>query len=93
MTLYRAGLGSALDLFHAPAYTAPPWGVHPLVLTIHDVSGRRLVTLLHGPLGAGWRSTIWDGRTDTGRAVASGVYFVHLQGAGDARTRKLVRLD
>ncbi len=28
----------ALDVFHAPAYTAPLWGVHPLVVTIHDVS-------------------------------------------------------
>ncbi len=27
-----------LDLFHAPAYTGPLWGVHPLVLTLHDVS-------------------------------------------------------
>ena len=27
-----------LDVFHAPAYTAPLWGVHPQVVTIHDVS-------------------------------------------------------
>lgn len=32
---------SRLDLFHAPAYTAPVMGVHPLVLTIHDVSYER----------------------------------------------------
>ena len=30
-----------VDVFHAPAYTAPLWGVHPLVLTIHDVSYAR----------------------------------------------------
>jgi alpha-1,3-rhamnosyl/mannosyltransferase len=30
-----------LDVYHAPAYTAPLWGVHPLVLTIHDVSYER----------------------------------------------------
>lgn len=29
------------DLFHAPAYTAPLWGVRPLVLTVHDVSYAR----------------------------------------------------
>ncbi len=29
------------DVFHAPAYTAPPWGARPLVLTIHDVSYAR----------------------------------------------------
>jgi glycosyltransferase involved in cell wall biosynthesis len=30
-----------LDVFHAPAYTAPLWGVHPQVVTIHDVSYER----------------------------------------------------
>ena len=30
-----------VDLYHAPAYTAPPWGVRPLVLTIHDCSYER----------------------------------------------------
>ena len=30
------------DVFHAPAYTAPLWGVHPVVLTIHDVSYERV---------------------------------------------------
>lgn len=39
--LPRAARAAKLDVFHAPAYTAPPWGVHPLVLTIHDVSYAR----------------------------------------------------
>jgi alpha-1,3-rhamnosyl/mannosyltransferase len=30
-----------LDVCHAPSYTAPLWGVHPLILTIHDVSYER----------------------------------------------------
>jgi alpha-1,3-rhamnosyl/mannosyltransferase len=33
-----AARGAALDVFHAPAYTAPLWGVHPQAVTIHDVS-------------------------------------------------------
>ncbi|HEX6463669.1 MAG TPA: glycosyltransferase family 1 protein [Vicinamibacterales bacterium] len=33
--------GAGLSVFHAPAYQAPLWGVHPLVLTIHDVSYAR----------------------------------------------------
>ena len=39
--LPRAVRRAAVDVFHAPAYTAPLWGVHPLVLTIHDVSYER----------------------------------------------------
>jgi len=30
-----------LDVYHAPAYKAPLWGVHPQVVTIHDVSYER----------------------------------------------------
>jgi glycosyltransferase involved in cell wall biosynthesis len=36
-----AARGVPHDVFHAPAYTAPFWGVGPIVLTIHDVSYER----------------------------------------------------
>jgi glycosyltransferase involved in cell wall biosynthesis len=39
--LPRVAKRERLDIFHAPAYTAPLHGVHPLVLTIHDVSYER----------------------------------------------------
>ena len=39
--LPRAVSRVSLDVFHAPAYTAPLRGVHPLALTIHDVSYER----------------------------------------------------
>ena len=39
--LPRAARRMAFDVFHAPAYTAPLWGVHPLVVTLHDVSYER----------------------------------------------------
>lgn len=32
---------AGVDLFHAPAYTAPLWGSTPVVLSIHDVSYAR----------------------------------------------------
>ena len=34
--------GASVDVFHAPAYTAPLWGVHPQAVTIHDVSYERV---------------------------------------------------
>lgn len=37
----RAVRRAGVDVYHAPAYTAPPWGVRPLVVTIHDVSYAR----------------------------------------------------
>ena len=37
----RAARQAAVDLIHAPAYTAPFWAGVPVVLTIHDVSYER----------------------------------------------------
>ena len=39
--LPRAAAKAAVDLVHAPAYTAPFWAPVPVVLTIHDVSYER----------------------------------------------------
>ena len=40
-TIPLAARRARLDIYHAPAYTAPLWGVHPQVVTIHDVSYER----------------------------------------------------
>ena len=39
--LPRAAAEAAVDVLHAPAYTAPFWSPAPVVLTIHDVSYER----------------------------------------------------
>lgn len=39
--LPRAARRAAVDLFHAPSYTAPFGGPRPLVVTVHDVSYAR----------------------------------------------------
>lgn len=39
--LPRAARRAAVDIIHAPAYTAPFWSPMPVVLTIHDVSYER----------------------------------------------------
>ncbi len=39
--LPRAAKRAAVDVIHAPAYTAPFWSPVPVVLTIHDVSYER----------------------------------------------------
>jgi glycosyltransferase involved in cell wall biosynthesis len=40
-TIPLAARRARLDIYHAPAYTAPLWGVHPQAVTIHDVSYER----------------------------------------------------
>ncbi len=52
-------------------------------LTIFDLRGRRVATLVDGRvLAAGRQSLVWDGRDEQGQAVASGVYAARLT-AGD----------
>lgn len=63
-------------------------------LVLHDAAGRRVRTLLAGPLAAGRQRVVWDGHDDQGVALAGGVYFarVTLDGRGLAvRSLRLVR--
>ncbi len=51
----------------------------PVHLVVHDVSGRRVRVLARGAvLAAGRQEFIWDGRDETGRRLASGVYLYRL---------------
>lgn len=47
-------------------------------LTIHDVAGRLVCTLLAGVVPAGEHVVTWDGRTDLGNRAAPGTYFARL---------------
>ncbi|HEY2956285.1 MAG TPA: lamin tail domain-containing protein [Candidatus Eisenbacteria bacterium] len=47
-------------------------------LAIFDATGRRVRTLLNGPLAAGPQRVTWTGRDDVGRPAPSGVYFLRL---------------
>jgi hypothetical protein len=62
-------------------------------LAVHDLTGRRVRTLVQGHRAAGDHAVLWDGLDDQGRAVASGVYLVQLRGESfvDSRRATLVR--
>jgi hypothetical protein len=61
-------------------------------LVLHDVAGRRVRTLLDGPLAAGIHRLVWDGRNDRGREAPSGVYWLGLDAAGERRSLRAVLL-
>lgn len=49
-------------------------------LTIFDLLGRRVRTLVNGiHQSAGTYQTVWDGSSDNGESLASGIYFVLMQ--------------
>jgi hypothetical protein len=69
-----------------------PTGREAASLTIFDVAGRRVRTLIDGRLDAGPHSAAWNGRDAHGHRVAPGVYFCRLEAAGESVARKMVVL-
>lgn len=61
-------------------------------LEIFDVRGRFVSTLVDGELPAGGREVRWNGRDETGRMVASGLYFCRLVTPAGTRSMKMVLL-
>lgn len=61
-------------------------------LTIHDVNGRLVRTLVDEVQSHGQHEATWDGRDDRGQGVSSGVYFYRLQAGKLTMTRKMVLL-
>ncbi len=61
-------------------------------LSIYNLLGQRVATLVKGPQEAGPHALQWDGRDDAGRELASGVYFYRLQAGTQVETRKLLLL-
>jgi len=64
-----------------------------VVVSIYDVSGRCVRTLLSGNLSNGVHTVGWDGKDDRGQAVGMGVYLCCMEGDDGTRlTRKLMLL-
>jgi hypothetical protein len=59
-------------------------------VTIYDVRGEKVRTLVSGFRRAGEHAVVWDGRDDTGRAVSSGVYFLSVSAGNCRRVGKLL---
>ncbi|MBU1700021.1 MAG: T9SS type A sorting domain-containing protein [Candidatus Eisenbacteria bacterium] len=51
-------------------------------MSVVDVSGRVVRTLVEGQQEAGQHIVIWDGRTNSGHEVSSGVYFLRMTAEG-----------
>jgi hypothetical protein len=64
-----------------------------VTLTVYDVSGRIVKTLVDGVMLSGLNETVWHGDDTRGARVASGVYMVKLSTAHAApQTQKMVLL-
>ncbi len=72
-------------------FTIPPsLGGSPVQLTIYDLQGQRVRTLLQEPMPAGTFTLRWNADRDNGTSVASGVYFYHLKAGPQMRSGRMV---
>ena len=61
-------------------------------LKIYDILGRKVRTLVSEHLSYGSKSVFWDGKNDSGKDVASGIYFYQIKVKNFSETKKLVLL-
>jgi hypothetical protein len=61
-------------------------------LSVHNILGQTVRTLVDAVRAAGRHSVIWDGRTTSGEEAGSGVYFYTLRSRDFVLTRRMVLL-
>ena len=61
-------------------------------ITIYDMLGREVKTLINQTQDAGYRSIIWDSTNDYGKPVSAGIYLYQIQARKYISTKKMVLL-
>ncbi len=59
-------------------------------ISIFNLMGQKVATLVDGHRSAGSYSVVWDGKGNNGESLASGVYFYRMETGGFVKTRKLL---
>ena len=65
----------------------------PVSLSIYDVAGRLVRTLVDSMQNAGDKWVTWDGRNAEGERVATGVYYYRMRAPGFEMTKKMILLQ
>ena len=63
-----------------------------VTITIYDMLGRQVKTLINQTQDAGYRSVIWDATNDYGKPVSAGIYLYQIQAGEYISTKKMVLL-
>jgi subtilisin family serine protease len=79
--------------FASPAGTSIGFGLPArgtVSIRIYSPAGELVRTLASGEYDAGWNEVVWDGRSDTGQSVASGLYLYRFQSGSVVTTRRMI---
>jgi hypothetical protein len=63
-----------------------------VTLTIFNIVGQKVKTLVDELQDAGHKTLHWDGKNDNGSQVSSGIYFYRIQAGEYSQTRRMVLL-
>ena len=61
-------------------------------ISIYDLMGRNIKTLVNGFQKSGLKSVVWDATNDEGHEVAAGLYFYKMEAGNFRRTNKMLLL-
>lgn len=61
-----------------------------ITLTVYNLAGQLVKTLVSGTYNAGVNSVKWDGKDSAGNKVSSGVYFYRLSTNGFEQSKKMI---
>lgn len=62
-------------------------------VSVYDLAGRQVRTLLARERGAGRHTANWDGADAGGRRVSAGIYFARIEAGPHLATFRFVRID
>jgi flagellar hook assembly protein FlgD len=61
-----------------------------VVISIYDLTGRKVRTLVNGTQSAGYRTVSWNATNEMGRPVSAGMYIYSIQAGDFIQNRKMV---
>lgn len=104
VTVALSGAGSGLPTEYALAQNYPnPFNpsteisfslpaASQVELSVYNVLGQKVVTLIDQQMAAGEHTVTWDGRNSDGGSVSSGVYFYRMAANSFVETKKMMML-
>jgi hypothetical protein len=73
-------------------YSVGANGISPKMveLSIYNITGQKVCTLVSGMQSAGQHEVIWDGTDEAGKSVASGIYFYRIKTGDFVQTKRML---